>query len=358
MDLKSYLENMHSINVNVDSTMTGWLISGSSHQDIRALSCQWKLTQESRNWGCVFEQRWLWLWFIGNGLKLRNFWTLNSTVIFCVSALSQKYSSKEWMFQIIVSVLKFQIRYIWIYVRWIGATMLGPRYWMRYAKTLSLLRSRYQGAWESPGVILSTWRNALAKIEYNIIVSDSGKVNSDKHLNEKMLGVPARDYVATSRNLKLNWKESLSGQIQFYDGVIQSWTWNLSLGQSVTKVFCRISGWRIQHQSTAESSLSFIYFKFDVNDHQNTLDMLANCDVRELGATSVTKGNCYSSCSPEDCLTKCPCICPARKWSSKNSSKLAEGKLGINRKLCEGVGSGAAAAAHAVFCWHWALQQE
>jgi hypothetical protein len=65
--------------------------------------------------------------------------------------------------------------------------------------------------------------NVPAEIEYIVIVSDIEKVSCEVYQNEKMLGVPVRDYVATSQRVI-----ERSGRIQF-GGVVQSW--NLSLGQ-------------------------------------------------------------------------------------------------------------------------------
>jgi hypothetical protein len=55
-------------------------------------------------------------------------------------------------------------------------------------------------------------KNAPGEIEYIVIVSDIEKVSCEVHQNEKMLGVPVRGYVATSRRVnRTEWEDSIRG---------------------------------------------------------------------------------------------------------------------------------------------------
>jgi hypothetical protein len=52
--------------------------------------------------------------------------------------------------------------------------------------------------------------NAPAEIEYIVVVSDIEKVSCEVYQNEKMLGVPVRGYVATSRRVnQKEWEDSI-----------------------------------------------------------------------------------------------------------------------------------------------------
>jgi hypothetical protein len=101
-------------------------------------------------------------------------------------------------------------------------------------------------------------KNAPAEIEYIVIVSDIEKVSCEVHQNEKMLGVPVRGYVATSRRVnRKEWEDS----IRWCSTELEHLTW--------TKISGGIRCWD-----------QFIYDREDVNDPKSTVGVLAMWGTR------------------------------------------------------------------------------
>jgi hypothetical protein len=101
-------------------------------------------------------------------------------------------------------------------------------------------------------------KNAPAEIEYIVIVSDIEKVSCEVHQNEKMLGVPVRGYVATSRRVnRKEWEDS----IRWCSTELEHLTW--------TKISGGIHCWD-----------QFIYDRDDVNDPESTVGVLAMWGTR------------------------------------------------------------------------------
>jgi hypothetical protein len=108
------------------------------------------------------------------------------------STSQQPDSSKEWMFQGIVAVPN-----------------LSEVDWDDDKDRISdEVREGFPEVGEELKASFS--KNAPAEIEYIVIVSDIEKVSCEVHQNEKMLGVPVRGYVATSRRLnRTEWEDSI-----------------------------------------------------------------------------------------------------------------------------------------------------
>jgi hypothetical protein len=101
-------------------------------------------------------------------------------------------------------------------------------------------------------------KNAPAEIEYIVIVSDIEKVSCEVYQNEKMLGVPVRGYVATSRRVnRKEWEDS----IRWCSTELEHLTW--------TKISGGIRCWD-----------QFIYDREDVNDPKSTVGVLAMWGTR------------------------------------------------------------------------------
>jgi hypothetical protein len=100
--------------------------------------------------------------------------------------------------------------------------------------------------------------NAPAEIEYIVIVSDIEKVSCEMYQNEKMLGVPVRGYVATSRRVnRKEWEDS----IRWCSTELEHLTW--------IKISGGIRCWD-----------QFIYDREDVNDPKSTVGVLAMWGTR------------------------------------------------------------------------------
>ena len=108
------------------------------------------------------------------------------------SASQQPDSSKEWMFEGIVAVPNLSE------VDWDDDKDRVP----------DEVRKGFPEVGEELKASFS--KNAPAEIEYIVIVSDIEKVSCEVHQNEKMLGVPVRGYVATSRRVnRTEWEDSI-----------------------------------------------------------------------------------------------------------------------------------------------------
>jgi hypothetical protein len=100
--------------------------------------------------------------------------------------------------------------------------------------------------------------NAPAEIEYIVTVSDIEKVSCEVYQNEKMLGVPVRGYVATSRRVHRKEWEDL---IRWCSAELEHLTW--------TKISGGIRCWD-----------QFKYDRDDVNDPESTVGVLAMWGTR------------------------------------------------------------------------------
>jgi hypothetical protein len=156
------------------------------------------------------------------------------------SASQQPDSSKEWMFQGIVAVPNLSE------VDWDDNKDRVP----------DEVRKGFPEVGEELNSSFS--KNAPAKIEYIVIVSYIEKVSCEVHQTEKMLGVPVRGYVATSRRVnRTEWEDS----IRWCSTELEPLTW--------TKISGGIRCWD-----------QFIYDRDDVNDPKSTVGVLAMWGTR------------------------------------------------------------------------------
>jgi len=156
------------------------------------------------------------------------------------SASQQPDSSKEWMFQGNVAVPNLSE------VDWDNDNDRVP----------DEVRKRFPAVGEELKASFS--ENAPAEIEYIVIVSDIEKVSCEMYQNEKMLGVPVRGYVATSRRVnRKEWEDS----IRWCSTELEHLTW--------TKISGGIRCWD-----------QFIYDREDVNDPKSTVGVLAMWGTR------------------------------------------------------------------------------
>jgi hypothetical protein len=155
------------------------------------------------------------------------------------SASQQPDSSKEWMFQGIVAVPN-----------------LSEVDWDDNDGVPDEVREGFPEVGEELKASFSI--NAPAEIEYIVIVSDIEKVSCEVYQNEKMLGVPVRGYVATSRRVyRKEWEDS----IRWCSTELEHLTW--------TKISGGIRCWD-----------QFKYDRDDVNDPESTVGVLAMWGTR------------------------------------------------------------------------------